>query len=121
MKSILLKIRYLYLGIKNINKLNIGDIVVYNNENYWLSSYKSTYGDGSDNWSMVNLKTNKYEIHNEKDFKKIKSFKNIKNAIKGTYRFYMINWNRIMKENVEYKDIFKVTYNNFFVLTKKSN
>lgn len=117
MKRILLKIRFLYLGIKNINKLNIGDIVVYNNEKYWLSSYKSTYGDGSHNWSMINLKNGKYEIHNEKDFKKVHSLKNIKNAINGTYQFYMTNWYGIMiRDNISYKNIFKVTYGNYFNL-----
>ena len=117
MKKILLKIRFLYLGFKNINKLNIGDIVVYNNEKYWLSSYKSTYRDGSHNWSMINLKNKKYEIHNEKYFKKVHSLKNVKNAIKGTYQFYMTNWYNIMiKNNISYKNIFKVTYGNYFNL-----
>lgn len=113
MKSLLLRIRYLYLGFKNISKLNIGDYVICANDLFILSSYKFTDTNWYDHWGMTNVKTNDYEVHSEKNFKKIKSFKNIKNSILGTYRFYMINWHSIAKNNIKLKEVFKVDYLKF--------
>lgn len=110
MKSILLKLRFLYLGIQNIKTLNIGDEVSYKNKRFVLSSYKYTDTNWYDHWSMVNIKTKEYEIHSVKEIKKIKSFNNIKNSIFGTYNFYMNNWYSIMKNRLKFKDIFKANY-----------
>lgn len=107
MKGVLLKIRFLYLGFKNINKLNIGDEVFVNGKKYHLSSYQYTDIDGYKHWSMTELKTKKYEIYSAKEITKCKSIKNTKNAILGTYRFYMGYWYRIMMENIKLKNVFK--------------
>ena len=107
MKGILLKIRFLYLGLKNINKLNISDEVLVNRKKYYLSSYKYTDKDGYDYWSMIESTTKKYEIYSIKYIKKCKSIKNIKNSISSTYRFYMSYWYSIMMRKIKLKDVFK--------------
>lgn len=120
MKSLLLKIRFIYLGIKKIKDLNIGDVVVCNNCKFYLSSYKYTDTNWNDYWSMINLKTNEYEVHSEKDIIKIFTIQNIKNCILGTYRFYMINWYRIMKNDkkLTLKKIFKMDYSSYLFQNK---
>ena len=107
-KSFLLKIRFFYLGFKNIDKLNIGDEVIFNNKKYYLSSLKYIDLVDGEYWSMIREETNEYEIHSLKEIKKIKNLKNIKNAILITYRFYMTNWYLIAKRNISLKDVFKV-------------
>jgi len=101
-------LRFLYLGFKNIKKLNIGDEVIYKNKKYSLSSYKYTDTNWLDYWSMVNISSKEYEVHSINDFKKIMSWKNIKNSIQGSYKFYMTNWYSIMLKNLKIKDIFKI-------------
>lgn len=119
MKSTLLKLRFLYLGFKNIKKLNIGDEVIYKNKKYSLSSYKYTDTNWLDYWSMVNISSKEYEVHSTNDFKKIMSWKNIKNSIYGSYRFYMVNWYSIMLKNLKITDIFKADYKTFIHLKNK--
>jgi len=118
-KSTLLKLRFLYLGFKNIKKLNIGDEVIYKNKKYSLSSYKYTDTNWLDYWSMVNISSKEYEVHSINDFKKIMSWKNIKNSIQGSYKFYMTNWYSIMLKNLKIKDIFKADYKTFIQLKSK--
>lgn len=108
MKGFLLRIRFLYLGFKKRNELNIGDEVLVNGNKYYLSSYKYTDTNWYDHWSMVESKTNKYEIYSTKYIKKINSIKNIKNSVLGTYKFYMMNWYSIMKSKIKLDEVFKV-------------
>lgn len=118
MKGILLRIRYLYLGLKAIYEYNIGDKVIYHHKKYQLSSYKKTDENGNDYWSMINLENGEYEINLIHSCQKIFNVYNIENAILGTYRFYIHYWHYILKKNIFYREIFKMTYKNYFDLIK---
>ena len=85
-----LKLRYIKIGIRNIFKTNIGDIVIYNNEKYVV-----TNGVTAPVLNITELKTRIRLRINSSEFKKEVSFRNIKNAIGGTYRFYKGYWHDI--------------------------
>lgn len=112
LKSIVLKTRFLYLGIKNIFKLNLMDIVIYENEKWMI-----TNGIGCPKWNIHRLSDNKRleYVHQDK-FRKQFSVRNIKNAIKRTYHFYMGYWYSIFMRELTLKECLFITYKNFSYL-----
>lgn len=89
-KDIRLKLKYILLGIKNIFRINILDIVIYDNRKYFVNN-----GTSMPVWDLIELDTRDRKRVNSKDFKKEISIRNIKNAIKGTYNFHMGYWHKI--------------------------
>lgn len=89
-----LKSLYLKIGIKNIFKINIGDIVIYNDKKYVV-----TNGVTMPVWNITELEARVRLRINQCEFKKEKSFRNIKNAISGAYRFHMGYWHDINMRN----------------------
>lgn len=85
-----LKLKYILLGIKNIFRINILDIVIYNNKRYFVNN-----GTSIPIWDLIEVDTREHKRVNSNEFKKEFSIRNIKNAIKGTYNFHMGYWHSI--------------------------
>ncbi len=115
MKKVVLKIRFILIGLKNIFQLNLGDIVIYNGTKCIL-----TQGVYSPEWHMHEVVTNaRHEYIHKKKFRKAVSYKNVKNAINGTYRFYMDYWFSIFCRNISLLNCFVVSYKNWSKLVKE--
>lgn len=107
-KSLVLKIRFIWLGIKSIFKLNLGDKVKYQGRKCVL-----TQGVYAPMWHIYDLKTKeRFEFVNKDYFKKM-FLANIIWDIKSTYRFYMNYWYSIFMRNIPLRKCFIVDYMNW--------
>jgi len=91
-----LKVEYIVQGIKNIYSINLGDIVIYDGKRYFVNN-----GASSPTWDLLELESNEHIRVNSKDFKKEISIRNIKNAIRSTYRFQIGYWHRIRMDKLD--------------------
>jgi hypothetical protein len=113
-KGLLLKIRFIYLGIKNIFGLNLLDHVKYKNVEYYLNQ-----GVNAPYWDLVTLDNLKYVKRiNESQFKKIYDFKTIIRNIIDTYDFFMMYWFDIFYDKTPFIKCIYVHYNNYRDLMK---
>ena len=77
-----------YLSSKWIFRTNLGDIVIYQKEEYVVSN-----GVRPMSWTIYRLSDNKrIESALRVDCRKKISFKNIIGSFKSGYRFYMTSW-----------------------------
>jgi hypothetical protein len=107
-KSFLLKTRFIWLGIKSVFKLNIGDRVKYKGHICVL-----TQGVHNPKWHMHDVKTDKrFEYVHKNDFKKM-FWVNVLWDIKSTYRFYMMNWYDIFMRVIPMSKCWVVDYSNY--------
>jgi hypothetical protein len=100
MKKIIVKLRFIYLALRAIFKLNLGDEVIYNKE-----KYTTIQGAADPHWDIINEQNNRKNHIHKKNFKKIISWKNIKHDITFIYNFYMRYWYDILLRK-PYKHIF---------------
>lgn len=108
-KSLILKSRYIWLGIKSISKLNLGDRVIYQGRICSL-----TQGVYKPKWHMHDVETNeRFEFVHRDDFKKVISLKNVIWDIKHMYRFYMDYWHGIFMRVIPLSKCFVVDYSNW--------
>lgn len=107
-KSFLLKTRFVWLGIKSIFKLNIGDRVKYQGRICVL-----TQGVHNPKWHMHDIKTDKrFEYVHKNDFKKM-FWVNIVRDIKHIYGFYMMYWYDIFMREIPLSKCLLVNYMNY--------
>ena len=107
-KSLLLKTRFLWLGITSIGQLHIGDTVKYNGKTCVL-----VQGVSHPKWHMHDVKTNeRFEYVHVDDFKKL-FWKNVWWDIESTYRFYMMNWYDIFMRAIPMSKCLIVDYSNW--------
>lgn len=108
-KSLVLKSRYIWLGIKSISKLNLGDRVIYQGRICHL-----TQGVYNPRWHMHDVETNeRFEFVHRDDFKKVISLKNVIWDIKHMYRFYMDYWHDIFMRVIPLSKCFVVDNSNW--------
>lgn len=91
--GVFLRIRALVISIKQVNKVHLMDQVIYDGKECFVNN-----GASAPVWDLceeaVNLHTGKrntYKVH-EKDFKKVRSLKNLKNDLFYHYNWYMTYW-----------------------------
>ena len=108
-KSLVLKCRYLWLGIKSIFELNLGDIVNYDGRKCIL-----TQGVYHPKWHMHDIETNeRFEFVHRESFKKEISLRNVIWDIKHMYRFYMDYWHDIFMRTIPLGKCFVVDNSNW--------
>lgn len=108
-KSLILKSRYIWLGIKNIPRLNLGDRVIYQGRVCIL--YQGVYNP---KWHLTDIKTSEcIQFVNRDNFRKEISLKNIIWDIKDTYRFYMDYWHDIFLRVIPLSKCFVVDNSNW--------
>lgn len=87
LKKLSWKLFILALSLKNTFKLNLGDIVIYKNNEYYL-----TQGVNKPFWTLSSTYSGHEIIAHQKLFNKKGSIKNYKHSFKHNYRFYMNSW-----------------------------
>lgn len=97
MKVNFIRLKYylliIWLSAKKIPKLNLGDTIIYNGEEYvLLQGVRNPY------WSFGNGKQYIKNIHSSQ-FKKVYNIKSCINTFKHRHRFYMNNWYGIWCRN----------------------
>lgn len=108
-KSFILKSRYIWLGIKSIFKLNLGDRVIYQGRVCGL--YQGAYNP---KWHLRDIETLECFKYIHKDnFKKIISLDNMIWDIKHMYRFYMDYWHDIFMRAIPLSKCFIVDNSNW--------
>lgn len=110
-KSLILKCHFLWLGIKSIFQLNLGDTVLYNGRKCNL-----TQGVYNPKWHMHDIETGeRFEFVHRDDFKKVVSLSNIFWDIKHMYRFYMNYWYDIFMRCIPVSKCFVVDHSNWTI------
>ncbi len=104
MKKILygfiLRSKALLVSLKQVNKVHLMDSVIYDGKKCFVNN-----GVSAPIWDLCEeeLKSdgtrNTYRVH-ENDFKKIRSFRNLKNDLLYHYGWYMTCWYRIDLRNM---------------------
>ena len=108
-KSLVLKCRYLWLGIKSITQLNLGDRVIYQGRVYSL--YQGIYNP---KWHLLDVETHKcLKFINRDHFKKEISLRNVIWDIKHMYRFYMDYWHDIFMRTIPLGKCFVIDNSNW--------
>ena len=108
-KSLVLKCRYLWLGIKSIAQLNLGDRVIYQGRVYSL--YQGIYNP---KWHLLDVETHKcFEFVHRDHFKKEISLRNVVLDIRHMYRFYMDYWHDIFIRCIPLSRCFVVDNSNW--------
>ena len=108
-KSLVLKCRYIWLGIKNITQLNLGDRVIYQGRVYSL--YQGIYNP---KWHLLDVETHKcLKFINRDHFKKEISLRNVIWDIKHMYRFYMDYWHDIFMRTIPLGKCFVIDNSNW--------
>ena len=108
-KSLVLKCRYIWLGIKSIGKLNLGDKVVYNGR--VCSLYQ---GSADPYWHLHDMETKEcFQYVHRDEFKKQHSLRNALADIKSMYKFYMGYWHGIFMRCIPLSRCFVVDYRNW--------
>ena len=90
MKKYYYYILILWLSIKWIFRINLGDQVLYNNKKYIVIN-----GVRSKSWRLNKLDNGDDGWVKRKECKKVVSIKNYTNSFKSGYKFYMTNWYQI--------------------------
>lgn len=94
-RSIIVKLQYVYIALRNINKPHLGDFVMYKGVECSLIQ-----GVNNPYWDLLpmtdeNLKKSKRDIYrhvHKKDFKLEPFWKRFALSFLYTYNFYMVNW-----------------------------
>lgn len=108
-KSFILKIRYIWLGVKSIFRLNLGDRVIYQGKVCGL--YQGAYNP---KWHLRDIETLECYTYIHKDnFKKQISLDNMMWDIKHMYRFYMNYWHDIFMRAIPLSKCFIVDNSNW--------
>lgn len=108
-KSLVLKCRYIWIGVKSVFKLNLGDIVNYNGRKCIL-----TQGVYHPKWHMHDIETNeRFKFVHRENFKKEISLRNVIWDIKHMYRFYMDYWHDIFMRTIPLSKYFVVDNSNW--------
>ena len=108
-KSLVLKCRYVWLGIKSVFELNLGDIVNYDGRKCIL-----TQGVYHPKWHIHDIETNeRFEFVHREGFKKEISLRNVIWDIKHMYRFYMDYWHDIFMRTIPLGKCFVIDNSNW--------
>ena len=108
-KSLVLKCRYIWLGIKSITQLNLGDRVIYQGRVYSL--YQGIYNP---KWHLSDVETHEcLQFVHKNYFKKEISLRNVIWDIKHMYRFYMDYWHDIFMRTIPLSKCFVVDNSNW--------
>lgn len=88
MKKVYWRLFIVMLSIKLMFRFNLGDIVIYQGEEYYL-----TQGVRNPYWNLSKVKGEEYlkDIH-KNNFTKKKSIENYLSSFQMAYRFYMTSW-----------------------------
>lgn len=88
--TIKLKLEYIFLSIKNITKLHLGDIVKFNNKEYILIQ-----GVCNPFWDLLEMNTSEKNVLkniHKNYFNTEFTLNNLRNRFWGTYNWKMNNW-----------------------------
>lgn len=95
MKGLYWRIRIMWMALKWVTTLNLGDVVIYKGKRYVLNQ-----GVCSPYWDMGAADGGEYlkRIH-ENDFTKERTLKNYLGSFRSGYRFFMGYWFDIWARN----------------------
>jgi hypothetical protein len=99
LKKLVIRLRFIYLAIRQVFRLNLGDEVIFKDNKVTLIQ-----GAADPYWSIKDKDGNRKDFVHRKDLKKIVSWYNIKHDLTFIYDFYMGYWYKIC-QRYKYKTI----------------
>ena len=105
--GLILRIKHLFISIRQVRRIHLGDVVMYNGERFVVNNGTRVNNEGETLWDI--LPYNNFEngsrttyYATSKELKKVKSLSNLKNDLLYHYRWYMCYWYGIdLREKLE--------------------
>lgn len=113
LKAVILRIRFVVLGLQSIPSLHIGDHVCYNGA--WYELVNGAYSAAWDMSPRDVPRTHENTIRclSVSKFHKPLTWHNLIHAVRFIYTFYMINWYQIMLRNCTVRECFGTSYTEY--------